>query len=156
MKNYFKNIKPVIIIFLFVLVMPITSNAQNNSYAGDESDITTTFLMSKALEANFNNEISSQIWKDEKNTYYCIDINNIDSRYEEIRILEYCFKDNKIVNIGKDDNYMYFLVNNTLNVDNKTVTDTFNKYHTKAIQEKQELNDEQMRLWLIQHDKDVK
>ncbi len=131
-------------------------NAQNTSYLGTEDDITQNFLRTKALETDFGSDISKEIWKDSKNTYYCVDYSAFSTKFEKITILEATYTDNAIVSIGNDNQFMYFLVNNTMNVDSLQVNATLTKFHNKALKELETMNDEQMRLWLIQHDKEKK
>ncbi len=145
--------------FAFALMLSLSFPgllaAQHSSYAGDEAKLSQSILLSKAEVADYGEKISAKIFNDEKNTYYAVDVNKLSSAYEKIRVLELSFSDNALVNIGSDSNtgYYLFLVNNTLNKSTDEINNLFHKFLVQSKTELQEMNEEQIRLWLIQHDK---
>lgn len=151
-----KSLWAFVLLMLVFTATPIITIGQNSSYLGKEKDINKDFLRVKADNAVFADDICTSIYQDEKNSYYCINISSFESKFEEIRLLEYSYSDRHVVSLGKDNQFLYFLVDNVHNLNNIDVVSIFKEFHEKAIQEKESLNAEQMRLWLIQHDKDTK
>ena len=132
------------------LSFPGLLHAQNDSYMGNENE-----LLSKAESTDFSDNISAKLFQDEKNSYFAVDVSKLPSKYEKIRILELSFAGNTLVNIGSDKNmkFYFFLVNNTLNKTTEEINKLFNEFSVQAKAELQTMNEEQIRLWLIQHDK---
>ncbi|MAE07304.1 MAG: hypothetical protein CL661_12095 [Bacteroidetes bacterium] len=151
------KIKSLTITFtlLFSLSFTVLLYAQDDNYKGKEASLSTTELSAKAETTDFKNNISAKIFIDEKNSYFAVDVRKLLSTYEEIRILELSFSNNNLVNIGSDKNtgFYFFLVNNTLNISEEDVNNLFNDFLVQTKTELLELNEEQLRLWLIQHDK---
>ncbi len=145
-------------IFVFVVLSPLLLASQNSKYIGNENNIQNAELSNKSKSTNFNDKYSAQIYEDSKNTYFAIDIAKLNSKYLEFRILELCYGDKAIVSIGKDNTneYYFFLVNNTLNKSAEEINQTFDDFLITATNELSKLNEEQIRLWLIQHDKSKK
>ena len=153
-----KKFKSVFVAFGLLIItsfIPGLLHSQNGSYLGIESNITKDEFIAKAESVDFGDKINTTIHKDEKNTYYAINISKLPSQFEKIRILELIFGDKNIVNIGSDINgkYYFFLVNNTLNKTSDDIDIAFEEYRKKSKEELEMMNDEQLRLWLIQHDK---
>ncbi len=138
-----------------LLSLPLLLHAQHDSYTGNEAKLFQNELVSKAEAANFGDKVSIKIHNDEKNTYYAFDVNKLSNKYERIRILELCYADNALVSIGSDKNMKFylFLVNNTLNISTEEINNLFIEFIIQAETELQAMNEEQLRLWLIQHDK---
>jgi len=148
------------LIFKYSLVLAISlivtsAFSQESKYLGEEVNILHSELIQLASETDFNGEIASEIFKDEKNTYFAIDNSSIKSRYVKIRILEQSYSDNKLVNIGSavDGGFMLFLVNNVLIETDDQVVDIFKEYQEKAIKEESNLSEEELSIWLNEHDK---
>jgi len=143
--------------FLLIITLFFASSvfAQQGEYMGAEKNITSSELVTKANETNFDGGLVAMIFKDEKNTYYALKNSDIESRYIKIRILEQSYSDNKLVNIGSSLNkeYLMFLVNNTLNVNKDEITEIFNIYYSTALKEKTSMNEQAMTIWLHKHDK---
>ena len=142
-----------IIIISFAVVGPL--HAQSGSYIGNEANIESGSLLSKASMTDFGDEISAKIFEDDKNTYYAVDVSKLDSKYEEIRILELSYANKVIVNTNSDKTkkYYLFLVNNTLNKSEEDIIVLFDDFSIQSKTEYEAMNNEQIRLWLIQHDK---
>ena len=138
-----------------LLSFPVLVNAQHDSYMGNETNLFQNELLSKAELADFSTSISAKIFKDEKNTYFAVNASKLSSQYEKIRFLELSFTNNIIVSIGyeEDMKYYYFLVNNSLHKSTEEVNDIFNGFTAQANTELQTMNEEQIRLWLLQHNK---
>ena len=151
------KIKSAIVAFVLMLTFsfPILLHAQHDSYMGTETKLSKAELLLKAESTDFNNSISTRLFHDEKNSYYAVDVSKLPSKYEKIRILELSFADNALVSIGSDENikYYFFLVNNTLDKSSNEIQKLFNEFSVQSKTELQAMNDEQIRLWLIQHDK---
>lgn len=145
----------IAIVLILSLSFPFILHSQDTSYIGDEASLAANDLLELAENTDFDNNISMEIFKDEKNSYYAIDISKLASIYEQIRILELSFANNTIVNIGSDKNtgFYFFLVNNKLSKSTTEINNLFNKFVNQSKTELAEMNDEQLRLWLIQHDK---
>lgn len=143
----------------FILIFSLSFNgllyAQHKNYVRQETNLSTEELLDKAQNMDFGDNLSAEIFGDEKNAYYAVDVSKLSSAYEKIRILELGFSNNTLVVIGSDKNtgFYLFLVNNTLNKTTKDVNNLFDRFLTQSKAELKELNDEQLRLWLIQHDK---
>ncbi len=140
---------------LAMLLFVTTAFSQENKYLGEEVNISHSELIQLANNTNFNGTIASEIFKDEKNTYFAIDNNSIKSRYVKIRILEQSYSDNTIVNIGSSVNggFMLFLVNNVLIDTDSNPVDIFTQYQKTAIKEEASLSNEELSIWLNKHDK---
>lgn len=151
------KIKSYFIAFVLTLLFsfPVLLSAQQGSYKGGEAKLSESDILLKAKAADFGDNISAQIFYDEKNTYYAVDISKISSKYEKIRILELSFADKALVNIGSDNNtgYYFFLVNNTLRKSSDEINKLFSEFMVQSQVELKTMNEEQLRLWLIQHDK---
>jgi len=149
--------KNIIIIFALTLLLsfPIFLYSQHNSYMGKEAKLFQNELVSKAEAADFADKVSTVIHNDEKNTYFAFDVNKLSSKYEKIRILELSYADNTLVSIGVDKafRFYFFLVNNTLNISPVKINNLFDEFIIQAKTELQAMNDEQLKLWLIQHNK---
>ncbi len=146
--------------FILTILLSISFLAfsQNSIYLGKEKNIDNTFLLKKAETTNFNGNLAAKIYTDEKNSYYAVDLSKFSSRYEKIRVLEFTYKNRELINIYNDINgkYLLFLVNNTLNLQPSDVIDKLNRFKTEAEKEKSAMNEEEMKLWLKQHDKYIK
>ena len=143
------------ILTLFIS-LTITGNIiAQGSYAGTEPKLEYNTLLEKAKATNFNNELSAKVHQDQKNTYYAIDVSKLKSEYEQIRLLELSYNSTVIVNTGNDrsSNYYLFLVNNTLDKTDEEIFVLFDNYSQQSKTEMLDMTGEQMRLWLIQHDK---
>lgn len=141
---------------IFTLVtIPTLINAQSGNYSGNESNIYTEDLIEVADKTEFGDNISSYLMQDIKNKYYAVKVSKLTTQFEKIRLLELSYEDNEIVSMGADDNniYYFFLVNNILNKTEKEINDKLTGFSITSKKEYQELNSEQLRLWLIQHDK---
>ena len=138
-----------------LFVCPTYLNAQQGSYRGNEAKLSKSEILLKTKSLDFGDNISAEIYKDEKNTYYAVDISKLSSKYEKIRLLELSFADKALVNIGSDSStgYYFFLVNNTLSKSSEEINKLFTGYLVKSQDELKLMNEEQLRLWLIQHDK---
>ena len=145
----------VAFVLMFAFSIPGLLHAQHDSYMGTETKLSDSELLSKAESTDFNDNISTKLFQDEKNSYFAVDVSKLPSKYEKIRILELSFADNALVSIGSDDSmkYYFFLVNNTLNKSADEIEKLFNEYSVQSKTELQAMNEEQIRLWLIQHDK---
>lgn len=143
--------------FAVILCVTFTGSlyAQQGSYSGNESKVQSGSLLSKANATDFGNNISATIFKDDKNTYYAVDLSKLPEKFERIRVLELSYGNKVLVNIGNDlsTNFLFYLVNNTLNKSTQYINDLFNDFLTQSKAELQTMNAEQLRLWLIQHDK---
>ncbi len=146
--------------FLTIIIILFASTifAQQGEYMGNEKDITSSELVIKANETNFNGGFAAMIFEDEKNTYYALKNSGIESKYIKIRILEQSYSDRELVNIGSSlkQEYLMFLVNNTLNVSEDKIIDLFNDYYSIALKEETSMNEEAMTVWLNKHDKYTK
>ncbi|MBC8319384.1 MAG: hypothetical protein H8E34_01540 [Bacteroidetes bacterium] len=140
---------------ILLIFFPGLLIAQHDSYKGIEAKFSENELLTMAGAADYGDNISAKIFEDEKNTYFAVDIGKLSSEYEKIRILELSYADNALVNIGSDKNmeYYLFLVNNTLNISSHEIIKVFDEFKVQSISELQVMNNEQLRLWLIQHDK---
>jgi len=151
------KIKSIFIAFALTILFtsPILLSAQQGSYKGKEAKLSTSEILLKAESLDFGDNISAEIYSDIKNTYYAVDVSKLSSKYEKIRLLELSFADKALVNIGSDisSGYYFFLVNNTLNKSNDDIVSMFTGYMIQSQDELRLLNEEQLRLWLIQHDK---
>ena len=143
--------------FTLMLFLSFTGllNAQNDSYIENGTKLSESELLLKAESADYHDNISAKLFQDERNSYFAVDISRLPSKFEKIRILELCFADKTVVNIGSDNNmkFYYFLVNNTLNKSTKEINKLFFEFSVQAKAELQAMNEEQIRLWLLQHDK---
>lgn len=153
----FKKIERTIlaIVLITTISFPNLLFSQHDSYAGKETKLTTSELLLKAEQTDFNKTISQKVFEDEKNTYYAVDVSLLSSKYEKIRLLELSYADKILVSIGTDNEkkYYFFLVNNTLEKSADEINNLFDSFSTQSKTELQSMNDEQKRLWLIQHDK---
>lgn len=151
------KIKSSLIAFALILPFSFTGllHAQQGSYIGTENSLSENELFAKATDADFGNNISTKIFEDVKNTYFAVDVSKLSSKYEKIRILELSYEDKALVSMGSDENttFYFFLVNNTLNKSTEEIVGLLNDFLTRAKTELQAMNSEQLRLWLIQHDK---
>lgn len=129
--------------------------AQQENYKGQETNLSSEELIAKAQTVDFGDKLSNKIFDDEKNSYFAVDVNKLSSTYEKIRVLELGFENNTLVNISSDSNtgFYLFLVNNTLDKPEKEINSLFDEFQLQSKAELQKLNEEQLRLWLIQHDK---
>lgn len=146
------------IAFCFIIVItffPGLLHSQNDSYIGSEAKLSKSELFSNAESTDFGDNINAKIFYDEKNTYYAVDVSKLASSFEKIRLLELTFDDKTLVNISSDINskYYLFLVNNTLNTSTEDINNKFRKFCEQTKTELEEMNEEQLRLWTIQHDK---
>ncbi len=141
--------------FLVTILFSGSIYSQQSSYMGTEAMINHSELLSKAKATDFGKSISAQIYKDSKNTYYAVDVKKLSSKYEKIRLLELSYADKVLVSMGADSdfNYYFFLVNNTMDKSPDYVYDVLNSFLSQSKEEEKTLSDEQLRLWLIQHDK---
>lgn len=151
-----KSERVLLFIAIFTLVIaPTLISAQSGSYEGKESNIYIEDLIEVADKTEFGDNISNYLMHDVKNTYYAVKVSKLNTQFEKIRLLELSYEDNDIVSMGADENYNYyfFLVNNVLNKTEKEINDRLTEFSVISKKEYQELNEEQLRLWLIQHDK---
>ncbi len=151
------KIDSTLISFTLMLFLSFTGllNAQNDNYIGNETELSESELLSKAESADYSNNISAKLFQDERNSYFAVDISKLPSKYEKIRILELSFTNKTVVNIGSDNNmkFYFFLVNNALNKSTEEINKLFSEFGAQSKAELQTMNEEQLRLWLIQHDK---
>ena len=151
------KVKSAIILFIVIIFFVVTGSlkAQSGSYTGNEANIESGSLLLKASMTDFGDEISVKIFEDDKNTYYAVDVSKLDSKYEQIRILELSYADKIIVNTNSDKTkkYYLFLVNNTLDKSEEEIITLFDDFSIQSKAELEAMNNEQIRLWLIQHDK---
>ncbi len=151
------RIKRPLITFILILSLSFTGllHAQHDTYKGKEASLSMNELLALAETADFENKISVKIFSDEKNSYFAFDVTKLSSSYDKIRILELSFTNKTLVNIGSDKNtgFYFFLVNNSLKKSNEEIINLFNEFLELSKSELQNLNQEQVRLWLIQHDK---
>ncbi len=147
--------KLVLTILVFLLILPGILNAQEGNYLGCEKKIHPEELLAKAMIADFSNNLSEKIYEDSKNSYFAVDVAKLNTKFERIRLLELSYSDDALVSIGTDENrlFYFFLVNNILNKTPEDINNTFIGFQTQATVESAKLNEEQLRLWLLQHDK---
>ncbi|NQU34944.1 MAG: hypothetical protein HQ521_17085 [Bacteroidetes bacterium] len=147
--------KFVLTILVFLLILPGILNAQEDNYLGNEKKIQPEELLAKAMIADFSNSLSEKIYEDSKNSYFAVDVEKLNTKFERIRVLELSYGDDALVSIGTDENrlYYFFLVNNILNKTPEDINSTFIDFQIQATTELAKLNDEQLRLWLLQHEK---
>lgn len=150
--------KSIVFIFSFLIIIISTASAQENNYSGTEKELQASELFTMANSADYSDNICANIHKDEKNTYYSLDVSSFSTKYEKIRILEFIYGNDAIVSIGMnpDKTKYLFLVNNTLNNSEQNVQDAFKDFMVQSKNELNKLNEEQLRLWLIEHDKYLK
>ncbi len=145
------------LILLLTILIFTGSNmlAQNSNYAGTESNISLDQLIDKSVSMESSDKLCSLIYEDSKNTYYVVNANKLESKFEKIRLLELSYSDDALVSIGMntDKTKFFFLVNNTLNKSTEDIEKLFEGFVLQSKTEMNKLNAEQMRLWLIQHDK---
>ena len=148
--NTLQSLLTIIVFFVVTSVF-----AQQGIYIGVEENITNSELIVKANETDFNEGFAAKIFKDEKNTYYAINNSRIESKYIKIRILEQSYSDNELVNIGSSlkQEYLLFLVNNTLGVSEDKVIEMLNVYYSTALKEETSMSEQAMTIWLNKHDK---
>ncbi len=148
------NFKPMgfLMLFLFSTAFAVS---QNKHYLGTEPDLPAAKLLQNAAKANFNGHMAAQIYKDDKNTYYAVNLQKIKSNYLKIRLLEQSYKSKYLVSISANikADYLLFLVNNTLKKSNTQIVTLLESYLQKAKNEALTMNAEQMRLWLLSHQK---
>jgi hypothetical protein len=142
-------------VFVLIALLPISIFGQQNSYTGEETKLQMETLIIKADSTEFGDNICPKIHEDEKNNYYALKLATLDSKYEKIRILELCYSSNELVHIGTDDknNYYMFLVNKVLNLSDETINNKFVEFSDQSKEELNSLSNEQLRLWLLQYDK---
>lgn len=147
--------KVLFIIMLLSIFISGSLYAQTGNYKGSEPNLNTIALLEKAKSTNFDDNISAKIFEDSKNAYYAVDVSKLASEYEQIRFLEFSYANNIVVNTSsnKAKKYYLFLVNNTLNKSEEEINNLFNNFSIQSKEELQNMNNEQVRLWLIQHDK---
>lgn len=146
------------VIMTVVIFLSMTSTklmSQESLYLGTEPDITHEELLVKAAEVHDNSLIFEEIYADSKNTYYSLSTNQIETRYEKIRVLELISLDANLVNIGAFPNatYSLFLVNNSLGKTNKDITLLMSNLLLQVHDEVSQLTDQQQIEWLQQNDK---
>jgi len=152
------KIKSSLISFAILISLLVTGSLyaqQQGSYIGDEPSLESSSLLTKASMANFENGICAKIFEDNKNSYYAVDVSQLTSQYEKIRLLELSYKDRVLVSLGSDSDvkYYFYLVNNTLDRSSTEVAQIVTDFLLQSKDEENALNSEQLRLWLIQHDK---
>lgn len=147
--------KAVSLIVAVIISSVSLLNAQDSSYSGVEEVLNSSDLVLMANKISFGENLCESFHKDVKNTYYAVNASALNSKFEKIRLLELSYANDAIVNIGmSDDGVLYlYLVNNTLGKTNQTIQDLFSGFAIQAKEELEKMNDEQLRLWLIQHDK---
>ena len=146
----------LLFVAIFTLItIPTLINAQSGNYGGKESNIYIEDLIEIADKTEFGDNISSYLMQDIKNKYYAVKVSKLATQFEKIRLLELSYEDNEIVSMGADENniYYFFLVNNVLNKTKEDINYKLAEFSNTSKKEYQELNSEQLRLWLIQHDK---
>ncbi len=124
----------ITLLLILLLSFPHIIHAQNNSYKGTEANLAENDLLEIAKNSDFDNNVSMEIFKDEKNSYYAVDISKLTSTYEQIRILELSFANSTLVNIGSDKQtgFYLFLVNNKLNKSTEEINTLFNKFVSQS------------------------
>ncbi len=148
-----KNIRSTVIkkVLLAVLLFCIiTPYAQNIS----REQVSISKLIELSEETEFNG-LSSLLYSDEENDYFAVNTKSVESRFVKIRMFELSYENNILVNIGSHDNlnYMYFLVNKVHETSHEEFERKIADFKDTAIVESNQMNGEQMRLWLLQHDK---
>ena len=144
-----------ITLLVFVISILCSTGLYSQSYQHDSD--THQKLVEKAKKTDFEG-LTSIISFDKQNNYYAVKTSSIKSRYIKIRILEQSYEDDYLVNIGTFNNleYLLFLVKKTPDTESINVEKLIDNYNTTAIQELDKLDSEQVRLWLLQHDKYIK
>lgn len=120
-----------------------------------EQAFTISDLSKIAKETDFNGNMASVIHRDNRNTYYAIRTNSLDSEYVKLSILEQVYKDTDIVHIGisGDENYIWFLVHNDRAINSTDIIKKLNKFYENAIKQMNTLTQEQEREWMLWQDK---
>ncbi len=138
-----------------LFLAPFFACGQSPVYLGKEKNIDVNFLLKKAENGNFDGNIAAKIYQDKKNSYYAVDLSQISTRYEKIRILEHSYQDKSLTNIYNDINgkYLLFLVNNALNIPPSGIVDKLNGFYAKSKKEMKAMNEGEMKTWLKKHDK---
>ncbi len=147
--------KQTILLLTIIIFTGFNMLAQDSNYSENEENISLDQLIEKAQSIDLSENLCSLIHEDLKNTYYVINANKLESRYEKIRLLELTYTDDALVSIGnnKDMTQFFYLTNNTLNKTTDDIQRLFEDFAVQSKSEMESLDTEQMRLWLIQHDK---
>ncbi len=149
------NLLSKIVLTFLLTGLPLFLSAQNGQYLGTEKAVNTSFLNAKAKSAGFGNQIAAKIYEDVKNSYYAVSAKKIASDYVKIRLLEMVYKNNVLTSISGDikSDYLFFLVNKSLNKSNTDIVSLFEQYKEKAEKEEQSMTPEALKSWLDKHDK---
>jgi len=147
--------KQTILLLTIIIFTGFNMLAQDSNYSGNEENISLDQLIEKAQSIDLSENLCSLIHEDLKNTYYVINANKLESKYEKIRLLELTYTDDALVSIGnnKDMTQFFYLTNNTLNKTTDDIQRLFEDFAVQSKSEMESIDTEQMRLWLIQHDK---
>lgn len=133
-----------------VMFFSVTTTAQTAN-----EDISTYSLIELA-KSNNSDEFCYLLTEDSENHYYAVNTKTIDSRYVKIRMLEQSYNSDYLVNIGVSSaelDLLVFLVKKSTNKNSDEVQQTFEDYIINAKKELNDKNPEQLRLWMMQHDK---
>ena len=153
--HYFTNSIYKIVFVSLTLILPFTVFSQTAHYLGTEKNLNGDFLLKKAENTDFGNNVAAKIFSDSKNTYFAVDLNKLPTKYQKIRVLELSFDDKALVNILSDINgkYLLFLVNNTLKIPPSEIVSKLETFKTKVSDEEKNLNNEELKIWFKNHDK---
>ncbi len=145
----------LLFVLSFYCFLSANSFAQQIQLQEDPKIMTVSELTILAEKANFDENITSEIHKDSRCTYFAIDRHRLDSRFLELRILEQVYSDKVVVHIGQSEphKFMLFLANNVFNEDNGNLLNKLNTFYAVALDEKLSMNEEQLTNWIIEHDK---
>lgn len=149
--------RPLILILISFQCFLFTDSFSQQDKTNNQI-ITISELSILAESADFEGSILTEIYKDKKSTFFAIDRNALESRYLELRILEQVYSDKIIVHIGGSEpyNFLLFAADNKFNEENGNLLKKLNKFYTVAMEEKSNMDEEQLRNWINKHDKSAK
>ncbi len=140
--------KRSIIFLLLMLFTSLLSAQDENTYS-----IARLITMAKEMPAS---KLCTLLAEDYDNVYYSVNTSEDESRFVKIRIIEQSYESDFLINIGmssKDLEHIIYIVKKIPPVKQADVYKAFEVFRKNAELELTKLNDEQLRLWYLQHDK---
>ncbi|MDG2080895.1 MAG: hypothetical protein P8J47_03830 [Bacteroidales bacterium] len=144
----------VVFSMAFILSIPqyVVSQGINKV---DISSLTVIELSEMAKSMEFINGPSENFANDQTNNYYVLSTQDIEHKFVTFYILEQSYNSDFLVNIGSSSELElhFFLVNKVHGKTDLDIYTEFNAYIDKANNALENMNQEQLRLWELQHNK---
>ncbi|MCP4910831.1 MAG: hypothetical protein GY907_08995 [Bacteroidetes bacterium] len=146
----------ILVVFSMALILLIPQYVVSQGINKVDISSLTVNELSKMVESReFASGPYENFANDQTNNYYVLSTQDIEHKFVTLYILEQSYNSNFMVNIGSSSDFdlHFFLVNKVHGKTDLDIYTELNTYIDKANNAIESMNQEQLRLWELQHNK---